>query len=202
MSDSQQGELVANDIREMLKTSVNGVNELEAFLKETLRPSSNALNTTDHHDENELYLLFKLGNNESIIRIHTSNHPQEIRIWFYDLLGRPAPEIVKKTIASFFKSTFDLDQPPFFDLYLKAKPTVIANTFIINNELLPINKELHAIKKLMQEPICSGEEFACEKEIQHKCANKLGLFQPNKQSQSSDQDTHETKPKSPVKNNT
>lgn len=47
----------------------------------------------------EHYILYQLGNQKSLIKVDTSEQP--FLFWYYDLLGRPATEVVKRTIAQF-----------------------------------------------------------------------------------------------------
>lgn len=200
MRESHQGDVMANEIKNRLKTPITGIDELETWLTQVLKSASEA---TDPHTS-DLYQFFKLGNAESIIRIHATNNLLQTKIWFYGLLGRPAPEIIKNKITSVLETIFNVhfttDHPaPFFDLYEKAKPMIIANTFIINNELPPLDRELHAIKKLMQEPI-ELADITHERETQLKTTNKPGLFQPSKPPQPlTKDDAHEAKQKIPLK---
>lgn len=47
----------------------------------------------------EFYILYKLGGQRSLIKVDMTRQP--FQFWYYDLLGRPATEIVKNTIAKF-----------------------------------------------------------------------------------------------------
>jgi len=50
------------------------------------------------------YVLYQLGNQKSLIKIDMSEKP--FYFWYYDLLGRPATNGVKDTIARFMKEKF------------------------------------------------------------------------------------------------
>lgn len=43
------------------------------------------------------YIFYTIGNQESLIRVELAKQPYQI--YYNDKLGRPAPELVKKTIA-------------------------------------------------------------------------------------------------------
>ncbi|MFZ2315987.1 MAG: hypothetical protein WAW86_10085 [Gammaproteobacteria bacterium] len=45
------------------------------------------------------YILYQLGNQQSLIKVDLSTKP--FQFWYYDLLGRPATRIVKETLARF-----------------------------------------------------------------------------------------------------
>ena len=45
------------------------------------------------------YILYQLKNQKSLIKADMSEKP--FQFWYYDLLGRPAPNNVKETIARF-----------------------------------------------------------------------------------------------------
>lgn len=47
----------------------------------------------------EHYVLYQLGSQKSLIKIDTTQHP--FRFWHCDLMGRPATQAVKETIAKF-----------------------------------------------------------------------------------------------------
>lgn len=47
----------------------------------------------------EHYIMYRLNTQKSLIKVDMTQTP--FQFWYYDLQGRPATEIVKKTIASF-----------------------------------------------------------------------------------------------------
>lgn len=50
---------------------------------------------------NGYYILYRLGNQRSLIKFDTSHRPYHF--WYCDLLGRPATKAVKDTIAAFIE---------------------------------------------------------------------------------------------------
>lgn len=48
---------------------------------------------------NGQFILYRLGNQRSVIKVDLRSRP--IKFWYNDLLGRPATQTVKKTIALF-----------------------------------------------------------------------------------------------------
>lgn len=167
-----------NEIRKKLHPAINGIAELRSFLDEILFPPKDTLSL----DEKDYYRLFKLGDANSIIRIHIAKNPTHTKVWFYDLLGRPAPRVVVNTMNEFFKTMFNMEEAPFIDLYKNSFSTVFANTFKINDQLLPQDKELFAIKKLMQETVTSSA---------------LGLFHHTKETTTEPVTNDETPQKTP-----
>jgi hypothetical protein len=47
----------------------------------------------------EHFILYQIGDQKSLIKVDMSEEP--ILFWYFDLLGRPATRIVKKTIFDF-----------------------------------------------------------------------------------------------------
>lgn len=47
----------------------------------------------------EHYIYYQIGEQKSLIKVDMSGHP--VTFWYFDLLGRPATRVVKKTIADF-----------------------------------------------------------------------------------------------------
>lgn len=45
------------------------------------------------------YIMYRLRDQKSLIKVDMSEHPYQF--WYYDLLGRPATNAVKDTIAEF-----------------------------------------------------------------------------------------------------
>jgi len=72
-----------------------GPEGLEAVLMELLQKTQ----TDPQFAEQEHYILYKLGNQKSLIKADLSKKP--FKFWHYDLLGRPATLAVKDTIAQF-----------------------------------------------------------------------------------------------------
>lgn len=50
------------------------------------------------------YILFRLGNQKSLIRIDLSKAP--CHFWYYDLLGRPITQMVKETLNQFLMNKY------------------------------------------------------------------------------------------------
>jgi hypothetical protein len=53
----------------------------------------------------EHYILYQLKDQESLMKVDLSAHPYQC--WFYDLLGRPATNAIKDTIADFIFSALN-----------------------------------------------------------------------------------------------
>lgn len=183
MYNNSQGELLTK-IKHTIRPAINGVSELHTWLQTILCPSNNQTNTQD----NDYYRLFKLGEMEAIIRAHHAKNPQHIRVWFQDLLGRPAPKIVRRTIEAFFSENFKLNQTPFIDLYESERWQRVAQTQSINNESFPTDKELQALKKLSREKVES--------------TNTIGLFHHTKPTQTiAEEEATNVNENTPMKNN-
>ncbi len=72
-----------------------GPQGLERVLDEFLEKSKN-----DPQFSSEVhYILYEMGNQRSLIRVDTSHKP--FKFWHFDLMGRPATEVIKETIVRF-----------------------------------------------------------------------------------------------------
>lgn len=49
--------------------------------------------------ETSHYILYRLGGQKSLIKVDMSQSP--CQFWYYDLLGRPATQLVKETVHQF-----------------------------------------------------------------------------------------------------
>ena len=184
MSNNYQGELPAK-LKNTIRPAIEGTAQLHNWLHDILCGTAN---NQANIQENEYYRLFKLGDLEAIIRVHNAKNPQQIKVWFQDLLGRPVPKIVRKTVDHFFNEHFKLNQTPFVDLYENERWQRVAQTHSVNNESLPTDKELQAIKKLLRE---NAEPIST-----------MGLFHHNKQTPViAEEDVTNTNENTPVKNN-
>jgi len=195
MTNLDQGDLQEKELKKTIQPSINGIIELEQWLKEALCQKANQPNTPLHKnnpDEHEYYRLFKHGDMAAIIRLHSAKNPQHIKIWYCSVDDQPAhrsaPQIVKRTIAQFFHDTFKMNQAPFVDLFDKERDRIVAKTLFVNNESPPPDKELPALKKLMQEKI--------------EVVATVGLFHHSKPVHANvDDDSNNENRHTPVKNN-
>src|SRR3990167_10437722 len=72
-----------------------GPDGLTKILQEFLEKSKNdSTFAAEKH-----YVLYQLGSQKSMLCVDTDKTP--FKFWYYDLMGRPATEAVKETIANF-----------------------------------------------------------------------------------------------------
>ena len=64
---------------------------LVSFLQQAEQDA--AFRTQDH------YIMYRLMDQKSLIKVNMSERPYQF--WYYDLLGRPATNAVKETVAEF-----------------------------------------------------------------------------------------------------
>lgn len=64
---------------------------LDSFLHQARQDA--AFRAQDH------YIMYRLKDQKSLIKVNMSEHPYQF--WYYDLLGRPATNAVKDTVAEF-----------------------------------------------------------------------------------------------------
>lgn len=120
-------------------------------LKEVLNLLLNKAKFDPSFAANDHYILYMLGDQESLIKADMSQKP--FQFWYYDLLGRPATPNVVKTIDAFLAENGDAHDifHQFHDLYLKEREAKISAS--INGESLPLPEDpkAHAYKLLSQE---------------------------------------------------
>lgn len=71
-----------------------GPEGLRQVLEDLLKQSKQALS-----EKNEHFIYYQMGEQKSLIKVDMSEEP--VMFWYFDLLGRPATRIIKKTIADF-----------------------------------------------------------------------------------------------------
>ena len=162
---------------------IKGVDELIHWLKQNLEHSDHSEEAHHigrfgffRHDETstEHYAVFLLPNNfneittnkiretqldqftiDAVIRLHKTQKPNNIKLWYYDPRDRASPLSVRSTIENFFKTTFNLEtpliDPPKQQLTEKVMHTYVRN--YINNEALPKNHNSLTLEKLKQAPL-------------------------------------------------
>jgi hypothetical protein len=88
---------MANMDEEVLKDYIpaQGPEGLKSVLEDLLEKSKK----DPVFAEKEHYIYYQIGEQKSLIKVDMSSNP--VTFWYFDLLGRPATRIVKKTIADF-----------------------------------------------------------------------------------------------------
>lgn len=95
------------------------------------------------------YILYRLNSQESLIKIDFSKEPYQF--WYYDLLGRPATNAVKNTIANFLSEKCGIDVRDRFEEYFHDKvnrQALLELTLGINTIVKPQDPLAHARKEL------------------------------------------------------
>ena len=60
------------------------------------------------------YVLYQLGNQKSMLRVDTDKGP--FTFWHYDLMGRPATQAIKETIANFLREHWGEEEQELLDV--------------------------------------------------------------------------------------